>query len=111
MRTVEIVGLGGPGGDPVSTKVLSVRQDEATRGPGCSGDCPDARGVGGRNARLRAERDGRGDGRVYRVRFQATAGEASCSGEVKVCVPHDRSGRGCGDQGPVHDSTACGVRR
>ena len=38
---------------------------------------------------LRAERSGRGDGRVYRVSFTASDFEGSASGVVFVTVPHN----------------------
>jgi hypothetical protein len=38
---------------------------------------------------LRAERSGTGDGRVYRISFEASDGTATCSGTVSVAVPHD----------------------
>jgi hypothetical protein len=49
--------------------------------------------------RLRGERSGRGDGRVYRIHFTATDPQgASCSGTVTVGVPHDKG------SGPAIDS-------
>ncbi len=71
--------------------------------------CPDATGVGSSAAQLRAERDGRGNGRVYHVQFSATdSTSAACFGEVTVCVPHDNGHRTCRDGGALYDSTACG---
>ncbi len=71
--------------------------------------CPDATGVGSSAAQLRAERDGRGNGRVYHIQFSATdTTSAACFGEVKVCVPHDNGHRTCRDGGALYDSTACG---
>ena len=58
------------------------------------------------------ERDGQGDGRVYRVLFHATDPfGGACTGDVTLCVPHDQGhGGGCGDGGPLFDSVgSCGV--
>ena len=59
--------------------------------------------------RLRAERSGQGDGRMYHIRFIADRGHSgTCAGEVQVCVPHDLAGdRQCVDQGALYDSTTC----
>jgi hypothetical protein len=56
---------------------------------------------------LRSERSGRGDGRLYHVAFQAVDRcDASCTGEITVTVPHDRSPKkGPRDGGPLYDST------
>ena len=43
--------------------------------------------------KLRAERSGRGDGRVYTIAYTAKdPSGASCSGTVTVTVPHDKRG-------------------
>jgi len=38
---------------------------------------------------LRSERDGYGNGRVYRIAFTASNAAGSCTGSVTVSVPHD----------------------
>ena len=55
------------------------------------------------DAHVRSERDGGGNGRVYRINYSALGG--SCTGFVTVIVPHDRSGRGAVDDGQIYDST------
>ena len=51
-------------------------------------------GIGTDTARLPAERNSRGDGRVYHVSFKAEDGRGGeCTGSVKVCVPKG-GGRG-----------------
>ena len=89
MVPVSILGVTDPEGGPVALKVTGISQDE----PGASFS-----GIGSPVARVKAERDGKGDGRVYRIQFEATdlAG-GSCAGEVRVCVPHDRGKGSCGD--------------
>ncbi|MEM9556244.1 MAG: hypothetical protein AAGC60_18450 [Acidobacteriota bacterium] len=54
---------------------------------------------------MRAERDGGDNGCVYEISFAATGGGASADGSVTDCVPHDRSGAGCVDDGRSYDST------
>ena len=52
--------------------------------------------------KLRAERSGRGDGRVYTIAYAAKdPSGASCSGTVTVTVPHDRRGRAVTPGGAV----------
>ena len=70
---------------------------------------PDARWVDDRMdaVYLRAERSGRGDGRVYRITFTASReeDEKECTGTVRVGVPHDQ-GKGStpSDSGGTYDS-------
>jgi hypothetical protein len=111
-KTVEIEGVTDPDGDAVSILITGVAQDEPLNGPGDGNTCPDAKGVGESEVRLRKERSGLLDGRIYHVFFDADDGRGGvCSGEVTVCVPHDRSKKKtqCVDQGPLFDSTGpCG---
>jgi len=54
---------------------------------------------------LRAERQGPGNGRVYRIAFTASDGQGdSCSGTVAVGVPHDVKDTPV-DDGQTFDST------
>jgi hypothetical protein len=99
---VSIRNVIDPDGDPVTITITSVRQDE----PLSRGGAPDAAGTGTPNVSLRADRDGKGDGRVYHLSFTAADPQgASCTGTVAVCVPHDQ-GRGstCGDGGGLFSS-------
>jgi uncharacterized repeat protein (TIGR01451 family) len=90
-------------GDAVTTTVLGVTQDEALDGLGDGDTSPDAlAGPAGDQVRLRAERSGTGDGRVYRVSFTVTDGlGGECSGVVTVGVPHDQRGQPAVDSGDV----------
>jgi hypothetical protein len=104
---VKIGGVTDPDNDPITITVTSIRQDEPVSPLGDGNACPDAEGVPGHAASVRAERSGTGDGRVYHIRFKAEDGAGGqCVGEVTVCVPHDRErDKGCVDQGALFDST------
>lgn len=80
---------------PVIT-VTGVTQDEPVDGLGDGDTAPDAvAGASSNQVQLRAERSGRGDGRVYRVTATATdTGGATCSGTVLVGVPKSQGGPG-----------------
>jgi hypothetical protein len=99
---VAVRGVTNPEGDPVAIIITGVRQDEPLSRAGS----PDAAGIGTPNVSLRADRDGKGDGRVYRLSFTATDPQgASCAGTAIVCVPHDQGqGRTCGDGGGLFNS-------
>ncbi|MCW5892270.1 MAG: hypothetical protein KIT14_17250 [bacterium] len=105
---VSIAGVTDPDGDPLLLAITAVAQDEPVDDTGDGATCPDAIGLGGDVVRLRAERQGSGDGRVYHVAFVATDPlGAACTGAVSVCVRHDRRPGGtCGDGGPLYDSAA-----
>ena len=103
---VSTVGVSDPDGDPVTITISVITQDEPVeRGDG-GYPCPDAAGVGGRIARIRAERRGSGDGRVYHVAFVANDGRGGqCDGTVTVCVPiSQKPSLACVDQGALFDS-------
>ncbi len=104
---VQVSGVMDPDGDPVGITIMTIAQDEPLLGLGSGDTCPDGTGVGTSVARLRAERSGTGDGRVYHVSFAAEDGHGGrCTGSVTVCVPHDQElGRACVDQGILVDST------
>ena len=108
LSDVFVLGVTDPDGDAVAIVVTGIAQDEPLDATGDGAFCPDAIGVGTDRASLRVERSGQGDGRVYHVRFSADDGRGgTCSGEVQVCVRHDRRpGGGCVDQGALFDSTA-----
>jgi FtsP/CotA-like multicopper oxidase with cupredoxin domain len=88
--TVTLTIAPDPDGDPVTQSITAVTQDEPTNGLG-DGDVgpPDAKLLADPNkVDLRAERSGTGDGRVYRITFQAQDNKGgSCVGTVKVGVP------------------------
>ncbi len=103
---VSVVGVTDPESQPVSIAVLGVAQDEPVNGLGDGDVAPDAALDAAGGLWLRAERSGTGDGRVYRVAFQATDSfGASCNGTVTVAVPHDRKGTAV-DSGAAFDAFA-----
>jgi cysteine-rich repeat protein len=107
LRPVGIVGVTDPDGDDLDLRVTAISQSEPIDDKGAGKTCPDASGIGTPIAQLRAERAGRGEGRVYRIAFAAEDGRGGrCEGAVRVCVPHDRGRKGCGKGAPIFDSTA-----
>jgi TolB protein len=80
-RVVTLSGATDPDGDPLSLAITGVTQDEPV------GRRPDARRpVRSDRIHLRAERQNKGDGRVYRVAFTVSDGIDRCSGAVTVEV-------------------------
>ncbi len=96
--------------DTVTTSI-SVTSDEATAtesGSGGLNHCADAVVGPDGTVRLRAERSGNGDGRVYVVTVSATdacGNVASCT--VNVSVPHNVNGPPAVDSGQAFDAMAC----
>jgi hypothetical protein len=101
LRTIAISGATDPDSDPVAITITGVTQDEPVDGRGDGRTSPDVvLGPGPDQVRLRAERAGGGDGRVYTIAYVAKdPSGASCSGTVTVSVPHDRGGNAV-DSGP-----------
>jgi hypothetical protein len=95
-----------PDGDPVTVTVGGVTQDEPLNGLGDGDTSPDAAWVTGHpeQVKLRAERSGKGDGRVYRITVTLTSGTDKCTGTVNVGVPHDQSGPAAVDSGLIVNS-------
>lgn len=110
MVPITVKGVTDPDGDQLTTTVTAIRQDEVVDGPGDGDTGPDGAGVGTGTARVRAERAGTpqapGDGRVYHISFSVTDGQGgTCTGTVRVSVPHDQRGAAAVDGGPLYDST------
>ncbi|AKJ08269.1 hypothetical protein ATI61_1339 [Archangium gephyra] len=97
------------GGEDLTVTIDSVTQDEPVHEREDRHTSPDARWVEDRTdaVYLRAERSGRGDGRMYRIHFTATRedDDRECTGTVQVGVPHDQ-GKGSApvDSGGAYDS-------
>jgi hypothetical protein len=104
---VDILGVIDPDGDALTITIDSIFQDEAVDAKGSGNTAPDGGGIGTSTADVRAERVGRGNGRVYHIDFTADDGNSgACVGEVTVGVPHDQ-GQGAVpvDDGALYDST------
>jgi len=97
MVPISIAGVSDPDGASVTITPTGVFQDEPFIAPGNATLTPLA---------VSADRDGAGDGRVYTIQFTASDGRGgSCTGAVKVCVPHDQGiGVPCVDGGPLYNS-------
>ena len=94
MKEVTISNVTDPDtNDTVSVNITGVTQDEPTTGGGSGDKQPDAELVGNDTVRVRAERAGTEDGRVYYVMFEATDGNGgTCEGIVVLpTVPHDQA--------------------
>lgn len=102
---IQISGIVNPAPGTVAINVTGIFQDEPVQSPGSGNTSPDGTGVGTGNPQVRAERDGNNDGRVYHINFTATGASGSCSGSVKVGVPHDQGHGGPVDQGALYNST------
>jgi VCBS repeat-containing protein len=102
-KTIKVVGLGNPN---ANITIVSIFQDERV---GKDKYSPDGKGIGTNTAQIRAERSGTGNGRVYHISFTATDGQGgSCSGKVRVAVPHDQDppiDLDAIDGGPLYNST------
>lgn len=105
---VTIEGITDPDGDEVGITITGITSDENPCLPRAEKHTPDAYGVGTDTAVLRAERLGKGNGRVYEISFLADDGnDGQTTGTVKVFVPHSakKAQRICIDDGRNYDAT------
>ena len=107
-----IEGITDPDGDAVTITITGITSDEPTasiEGAGGAKHAPDADPgcIGTAIARVRAERSGNEDGRVYEITFLASDGIGEpVEGTVQVKVPHDWSGDCVSiDSGQNYDAT------
>jgi uncharacterized repeat protein (TIGR01451 family) len=101
LHQVTVTGATDPDGDPWTTTITSVTQDEPLNDVGDGNTSPDAfPGAASDQALIRAERSGTGDGRVYVLHVSVSDGVGGhCTGTAAVSVPHDQSGRAAIDSG------------
>jgi WD40-like Beta Propeller Repeat len=98
LRAVTLSGASDPDGDEVTLDTTGVTQDEPVAGG------YDAR-LRGEGALLRAEREPKGDGRVYRMAFTVSDGKASCDGVATVEARRHRKKPAVDSAPPAYDST------
>lgn len=99
-------GVTDPDGDPVNVTITSITQDEPVNSGGDGNTLCDGVGVSGSIARIRAERMGSSNGRVYCINYTADDGNGgTCTGTFKVNVPKSQNGRPAIDDGQNYDST------
>ncbi len=84
------------GQDDFAVELIDAKSNEADNGRGDGNTDNDIQGADigtdDRNVRLRAERAGGGDGRVYTLTYRITDGDGNeTNAEVNVYVPHDAS--------------------
>ena len=109
---ITLTGVTDAEGDALTITVDSIFQDEAVGSGGSGNTDTDGAGVGTSTAQVRAERDGRGDGRVYHITFTvADPAGASCTTTVKVSVPHSQNGANAIDGGALFNSTIAAPKK
>ena len=103
---ITVSGVTDPNGNPVDLDITGVTQDEPINGRGDGDTDQDARWAWKDwQVWVRAERSDYGNGRVYRIAFKANDGHGgSCTGVVKVGVPHDRHGTAVDNPSVSYDS-------
>jgi hypothetical protein len=96
LRQVGLAGATDPDGDSVALTIKRVTQDEPLDGLGDGDTAPDAQaGASPSSMLLRAERSGKGDGRVYVIEFEGRDGRGGdCTGQVSVSVPKSQAAKG-----------------
>ena len=104
LRTITASGATDPDvGDSATLVIDGITQDEPVNGAADGNTSPDGflSSPLDNKAKVRAERAGTGNGRVYRLHFTATDTHGmSCSGTARVGVPHDQSGPAAVDSAP-----------
>src|ERR1043166_1977117 len=77
---------------PATWKIIGVTSNEASDAKGSGKTAPDWQITGDHSLKLRAERSGKGSGRIYTIAIQAkdTSGNTA-SKTLTVTVPHDQS--------------------
>lgn len=97
---IALSGATDPDGDEVTIQITGITQDEPT---GRSRDA--VLSSAGDEVRLRAERDNKRDGRVYRISFDAADGKGgTCSGTASVGVPRKKKQAAVDSAPPSYDA-------
>ena len=105
---VSIMGVTDADGDALTLTVNSITQDEPILGLGDGDTSPDGAGIGSSTPSVRAERSGKGNGRIYEIIFSANDGKGGqCLGKVRISVAHDRGANSiAADDGQIYSSTS-----
>jgi hypothetical protein len=105
-RLVTLGGGSDPDGDTLTLAITGVTQDEPVNGVADGNTAPDAlAGPTPGSVHLRRERAGNGNGRVYRIAFTLSDGKGgTCSGVVKVEVPHNKKKAAIDSAPPSYNS-------
>jgi hypothetical protein len=92
----------------VTVRFTYVTSDEKVDATGDGHSSPDVVASGCDAVEVRSERQGGGDGRVYRLGWRAEdhSGNAA-TGECRVMVPHDTSGAAAIDSGEAYRVAIC----
>jgi hypothetical protein len=94
--------------DHVMVHFTYVTSDEPVDAMGDGHSAPDVVANGCDSVELRSERQGGGDGRVYRLGWRAEDHSGNVTtGECRVMVPHDQSGTAAVDSGEAYRVTVC----
>jgi hypothetical protein len=104
LKEIPIDGVTDPDGDAVDIVIDYVTQDEPLNDKGDGNTCADAVISDDDTVSVRAERSGKGNGRVYEIGYTATDGQDTCSGTILVFVPHNPKSTAV-DDGQDYDST------
>ncbi|MGB7340680.1 MAG: Ig-like domain-containing protein, partial [Phototrophicaceae bacterium] len=93
LQPIVIEGVYDPDGDEIRYELLSVVVYEEGRGTNLALDDVEFDASTGR---IRAERSGNGNGRIYEVYYRALDPDAEfCDGTAYIYVPHDQRNHGC----------------
>jgi TolB protein len=104
-RLVRLSGASDPDGDSTTFSITRVTQDESVTARG-DDTSPDARRVADPDGlELRPERNPKGDGRVYRIRYTVADGRGgTCRGVATASVPRHRHEAAIDSAPPSYDS-------
>ena len=107
---IKVLDITDPDGDEVTLEIFNIWQDEPVIviEPGektkKKHTTPDGMGIDTDTAQVRAERDNKGDGRVYHITVRATdEHDAICFAVLTVSVPRHKN-KPAIDGGPLYDS-------
>jgi sugar lactone lactonase YvrE len=103
--TVSLLGASDADADTLSFHISSVTQDEPVFGDSTAPDAQfTAAGADSNQVLVRAERDTKGNGRVYRIFYTVSDGADSCSDVAKVSVPRKKGQVAVDSAPPSFDS-------